>query len=124
MQTLRRILTTSLGIPRKVFARAPGCAAPFSASGFNRTALPDSATLDLLSEQLKRDFDFYSEHTRDPIFKILPRNDGIAPTRDGLSTSRISEHEYTAWADSLRNGSFSDVAHRIGQTGMRFPYFV
>ncbi|VDB87266.1 unnamed protein product [Peniophora sp. CBMAI 1063] len=113
MQALRQIFTNSLGIPRKVFVRAPGCAAPFSASGFARTVLPDSASLDLLSEQLKRDFDFYSEHTRDPLFRVIPKKDDHTPDEDTLAAARIPAHEYASWTSNLRDGSFSDIAHHL-----------
>ncbi|KZV65886.1 hypothetical protein PENSPDRAFT_756121 [Peniophora sp. CONT] len=115
MQTLRRIFTASLISPRKASAHALGRAAPFSASGLSQTVLSDSASLDLLSEQLKRDFGFYSEHTRDPIFRILPRNDGNTPAGDSLAAARVPEHEYASWSRSLHDASFSDIAHRVGQ---------
>lgn len=121
MQTLRRIFPASLISPRKATPHAPSCAASFSASGLSQTALPDSASVDLLSEQLKHDFDFYSKHTRDPIFRILPRDVNGTPAEKVLAAARVPGHEYASWANNLRGGTFSDIAHRLSQTGMHAP---
>ena len=118
MQTLRRIFSTSLVKRSKANSYALARAAPFSASGSSQTVLPENASLELLSEQLKRDFDFYSEHTRDPIFRVLPKNDGGTPPEELLVAARVPEHEYASWSGRLRGGCFSDIARYIGHNGM------
>ena len=117
MQALRRIFTFSLTIHHKPTAHALGRAAQFSASSLAQTAIPDNASLALLSAQLQRDFDYYFEHTRDPIFQILLSYGINEPPTANLAAARVPLQEYASWARSLREESFTDIAHRVGQAG-------